>query len=57
MSIATVATPHPSSPTRGEVPLNVSGMTVPRTPPFTLPLVGRVGEGAAARTEPARVTR
>ncbi|MEO8884274.1 MAG: carbon-phosphorus lyase complex subunit PhnI, partial [Devosia sp.] len=43
------ATPLPSSPTRGEVPVGAIGKAqgTQRAQPDTLPLVGRVGEGEA----------
>src|SRR5690606_22285296 len=40
-----LATPLPTSPTRGEVPSSGRGTIEPRTPGDTLPLVGRAGEG------------
>jgi cobaltochelatase CobN len=39
--------PLPSSPTRGEVPIELLAPASPHTPADTLPLVGRAGEGEA----------
>ena len=43
--VAPMATPLPPPPTRGEVFRRSCDQAVPQTPPGTLPLVGRVGEG------------
>ena len=43
--IASVATPLPASPTRGEVPFRDFGMIVAAGTLFTSPLVGEAGRG------------
>jgi hypothetical protein len=45
MSCVRVATPLPSSPTRGEVPHLCCGTTKPHTRLFTSPLMGEAGRG------------
>lgn len=52
----TEATPLPSSPTRGEVPSREWGTILDASPIFTLPLVGRVGEGAKIRSNARAAT-
>jgi hypothetical protein len=51
MNSERVATPLPASPTRGEVLRCGLGTHVPQAPAYTLPLVGRVGEGVSVRAE------
>ena len=41
-----LSTPLPTSPARGEVSAGRSSTIAPRAPDYTLPLAGRVGEGA-----------
>ena len=40
-----LATPLPTSPTRGEVPVGSLGSIVPNTPAHTSPLLGEAGRG------------
>ena len=47
---ASLATPLPSSPTRGEVLHRVFGSGLATSTPFTSPLVGEVGRGEAPST-------
>ena len=48
--IELVASPLPTSPTRGEVPAGDWGTFSPDAPAHTSPLVGEAGRGEAART-------
>ena len=47
MTLLSLHFPSPSLPIRGTVPLGGFGMIEPEASDHTLPLVGRVGEGAS----------